>query len=204
MGVSGIYGAVRHDVCIRKRVVISRCRSFHEIPSLADDRQGSGNAAGYGINDNGEENSEETNDAHLDSDAEQHATCSRGDDTRWLSSSDLQRSSALFLLGMKEKHQLTQVALVGVIRGVTSLMQNHLSALQADINQLLVENGTSQFVIQQLNGLFSENGSYCLPFVGLETQHQQLQYYRTNFQFIVSYTQNYLSLSLYMYIYMYI
>ena len=36
----------------------------------------------------------------------------------------LQHSSALFLLGLKEKHKLTQVTIEGVIEGVSSLNQH--------------------------------------------------------------------------------
>ena len=37
-----------------------------------------------------------------------------------------QRSAAMFLMGLKEKYMITQVALQGVIEGVTNLVQSHL------------------------------------------------------------------------------
>ena len=45
----------------------------------------------------------------------------------------LQNSSALFLLGLKEKYKLTQVAIKGVIEGVSSLNQHQLSLLRIQV-----------------------------------------------------------------------
>ena len=36
---------------------------------------------------------------------------------------ELQKSSALFLLGLKEKHQLTQATVKSIVEGVTTLTQ---------------------------------------------------------------------------------
>lgn len=44
--------------------------------------------------------------------------------------SSIQESSSLFLMGLKEEHKLTQVALQGMIEGVTNLTQTRLSTLQ--------------------------------------------------------------------------
>ena len=45
----------------------------------------------------------------------------------------LQRSSALFLLGLKEKHKLTQVAIQEIVEGVTNLTQPRLSVLNSQV-----------------------------------------------------------------------
>ena len=45
----------------------------------------------------------------------------------------LQRSSALFLLGLKEKYKLTQVAIQGVIQGVASITQQRISILKSQV-----------------------------------------------------------------------
>ena len=47
--------------------------------------------------------------------------------------SDMQRSSSLFLLGLKEKHKLTQVAVQSIIDSVTTLTQQKLSS--SDVQQ---------------------------------------------------------------------
>ena len=98
----------------------------------------------------------------------------------------LQESTALFLMGLKEKHKLTQVALQGVIEGVTSLMQCHLDSLHTQVCQQLRSADTPDSVIGSLSSLFSENGTVGQPFTGLETQHQQLKFYRDHFNLIVS------------------
>lgn len=45
----------------------------------------------------------------------------------------LQKSSATFLLGLKEKFKLTQVALQGVIQGVTALNHQNMISLKAQV-----------------------------------------------------------------------
>ena len=45
----------------------------------------------------------------------------------------LQHSSTLFLLGLKEKYKLTQVAIQGIIEGVSSLNQHQMSLLKAQV-----------------------------------------------------------------------
>lgn len=48
-------------------------------------------------------------------------------------SSSLQNSSALFLLVLKEKYKLTQVAVQGVIEGVSNLNQHQMSFLRSQV-----------------------------------------------------------------------
>ena len=48
-----------------------------------------------------------------------------------------QRNAIMFLMGLKEKHMITQAALQGVIEGVTNLMQSQLDALHSQIHQQL-------------------------------------------------------------------
>lgn len=99
-----------------------------------------------------------------------------------------QRNAAMFLMGLKEKYMITQVALQGVIEGVTNLVQSHLDALHSQVQQQLLQSGVSQAAIDGIQPLFSECGTYAHPFQGLETQYQQLKFYRQHFKLIVSYT----------------
>ena len=96
----------------------------------------------------------------------------------------LQKSTALFLLGLKEKHKLTQAAVQSVVEGVTSLLQQQLDILHTQVCSRLTEAGVT--MLPGLDALFSEDGANARPFLGLETQHQQLKYYKTHFNFIVS------------------
>ena len=45
----------------------------------------------------------------------------------------LQKSSAVFLLGLKEKYKLTQTVIQGIIEGVTSLTQQQIGYLQSQV-----------------------------------------------------------------------
>ncbi len=45
----------------------------------------------------------------------------------------LQKSSALFLLGLKEKHKLTQVAIPDIVENVTNLTQQRLSIVKHQV-----------------------------------------------------------------------
>jgi len=51
--------------------------------------------------------------------------------------SALQRSHALFLLGLKEKHKLTQVAIQDIIQSVTDITQQGLSVLKSQVCSVL-------------------------------------------------------------------
>ena len=125
-----------------------------------------------------------------DDDGEECGCIVPSDDTRTPIASNqnletLQMSSALFLMGTKEKFKITQVALQGIITGITSLMKGRLSTLHAQIQSIL-PNNLPRTIVDDLDALFSDDGQFCCPFFGLETQHQQLMFYRTHFNLIVS------------------
>ena len=48
----------------------------------------------------------------------------------------LQKSSAIFLLGLKEKYKLTQTAIQGVIEGFTNVTQQQIDSLQLQVYKL--------------------------------------------------------------------
>jgi len=103
-----------------------------------------------------------------------------------ISSDDIRKSSAIFLLSLKEKYKLTQVALQGVIEGVTGLVQCYLSSLHNKVDSNLLQNGVfSPAIIQGIGYLLSDDRQYGSPFSGLETHHQQLKFYYNNFDFVV-------------------
>ena len=49
----------------------------------------------------------------------------------------LQRSSALMLLGLKEKHKLPQSTVQGIVNGVTGLFQQHVDALKSQVTNCI-------------------------------------------------------------------
>ena len=85
------------------------------------------------------ENDEEVNEFNYDENA---ITVDSTDPTADLPQHSLQNSAALFLLGLKEKFKLTQVAIQGVIEGVSSLTQHQMSLLKT---QVLETNGLSAY-----------------------------------------------------------
>ena len=94
----------------------------------------------------------------------------------------LKMSAALFILNLKEKQKLTQVALQKVIEGVTSLFQSHLLTLRDQVCEKIAASGISRNIILDL----FEQEEHTRPFLGLETKHQQLCFFRNHLNFIVS------------------
>ena len=99
--------------------------------------------------------------------------------------SALQESSALFLLKAKEGQKLTQTALQDVIEGVTGLNQARLDIMYSAVSRVLTEAGISPASLPGLSDIFDPNGEFGRPFLGLETQYQQLKFYKTHYQFVV-------------------
>ena len=48
--------------------------------------------------------------------------------------SSIQKSSALFLLGIKEKFKLTQSSINGIVQGVTAMNQHHITVLKSQVS----------------------------------------------------------------------
>ena len=71
----------------------------------------------------------ESNVCNYDPEDDNGCIVSVNDDLQ--SSSQLQKSSALLLMGLKEKHKLTQVSIQAMIEGITNLTQQRLKFLQA-------------------------------------------------------------------------
>ena len=133
----------------------------------------------YTDNDESHDNSDDDFTEENDwSNAEQH-------DNIIDATTTLKISSALFILKLKEKQKLTQVAVQQIIEGVASLFQGHLDALLNQIKSKLVEAGVSTSTIPGFDDLFKEEEHYN-PFFGLETKHKQLNFFRKHLNFVVS------------------
>lgn len=76
-------------------------------------------------------NSDEYSNFNHDENSFADNECAR--DLLHFSSNSLQNLSALFLLGLKEKYKLTQVAIQGVIEGVSNLIQHQMSLLRSQV-----------------------------------------------------------------------
>ena len=75
------------------------------------------------------------NDTDSSSDSDDHDTVHKESTSIHLQNShnQLQKSSALFLLGLKEKHKLTQATVQGIVEGVTTLTQQQISILKSQV-----------------------------------------------------------------------
>ncbi|XP_065908072.1 uncharacterized protein [Dysidea avara] len=98
------------------------------------------------------------------------------DNQSYIPSQDmLQKNSAMFLLGIKEKFKLTQVSLQGVIEGVTALNQQNINTLKSQIYEVTNTANIPHSQMQEIEKCFEK---YEHPFANLETQHKQLNYYK--------------------------
>lgn len=95
----------------------------------------------------------------------------------------LQRSSALFLLKLKEHRRISQVGIDNIVQGATGLFYQVSDRLQAGIRAKLAEAGIDFEAIHGLNDLFKDIPN---PFGGIETCSLQENYYRKNLGLIVS------------------
>lgn len=111
----------------------------------------------------------------------------------------LQKSSASFLLGLKERFKLTQAAIQGIIEGVTSITQQRINVLKSQVHVCMIlvflhhehlqvystlnRTNITPSHVEGLNECFSDFNNI---FFGLETQHQQMQYMKKHFNLIVS------------------
>ena len=71
--------------------------------------------------------------AEQDHDCNSEPTTNNLDNRLFLSREMLQKSSATFLLGIKEKFKLIQASLQGIIQGVTALNHQNMSILKGQV-----------------------------------------------------------------------
>ncbi len=86
-----------------------------------------------------------------------------------------QRSSALFLLKLKESKRLSQVAIDDIVHEWDGLFTHIVQRLQAGIRAKLAAAGIEIDDIEGLNEVFQDVPN---PFEGLETHHKQEKFYR--------------------------
>ena len=106
--------------------------------------------------------------------------CLLGKDTE-----KLQRSSALFLLKLKEERRITQVAIDDIVNGSRTLFSQALQQLRPRINAALAESDCNPEDISGLDDAFADIAD---PFKGLETCALQEKYFRDKLELLVSYT----------------
>ena len=111
-------------------------------------------------------------------------------DIKYLKGTDqdeLRRSSALFLLKMKEQRRTSQVAIDDIVEGSRSLFCQTLTRLQAGVKAQLAEVGVDPDSV----GLGKVFKDIVDPFNGLETCYLQEKYFRDSLNLIVSISYRY-------------
>ena len=115
------------DGCLRTfcnfKVFRNHAYALHGANTISINQRGNESGEGSDYNEVSTEDS---------ADRSENTVCESG-----ISLEQLQKLSGTFLLGTKEKYKLSQVALQGIIEGVTSLMQGRLCALHAQICDIL-------------------------------------------------------------------
>ena len=79
-----------------------------------------------------------------------------------------QRSSAYFLMGLKEEKKITQAALQGVIEGVTTLSQARLSLMYREVNCIMKADGVAQSTLTRIKHLFDDTGGVWTSIFGAQ------------------------------------
>ena len=87
----------------------------------------------------------------------------------------IQRSSALFLLKLKEHRRISQVGIDDIVQGATGLFYQVSDCLQAGIRAKLAEADIDFEAIHGLDDVFNDLPN---PFCGIETSYLQENYYR--------------------------
>lgn len=93
------------------------------------------------------------------------------------------RSSALFLLKLKEHRRITQTAIDDIVEGSQSLFQQTVQTIEAGVRACLANNGIDPGDIKGLNATFQ---GLIDPFQGLESRYNQEKYYKENLGLVVS------------------
>ena len=98
-------------------------------------------------------------------------------------SDDMQSFAAKWILKIRESRSLTRNAMQGVIEDVQDLVSFVGNTMKQQTNAVLRANDIDPSSITGLSDVFA--GPTTIPFDGLTSFHQQLQYCRKNFNFIV-------------------
>ena len=100
-------------------------------------------------------------------------------DAEPLSSSDIRRNSARFLLQLREGKGLSQVAVDAVVEGCEKIVNECLHCVHVDVKSNIHDP-------EQLITIDNAFQSCTLPFDGLQNEYQQEKFYVQEFNMIVS------------------
>ena len=101
-------------------------------------------------------------------------------------SSKSEANVAMWILKLKESNKLTQTCVNQILQHVSELCTITVFELGEAVNQALEAVGVRPEDVTGLKDLFSASSPFTKPFASLLTYHQQLKFYNTHLNFIVS------------------
>ena len=101
------------------------------------------------------------------------------------SSNNLQMYTAKWILKISETRNLTRASTLSIIEDVSELIKFVGQSLRVKVCHAISTAGVNLMAIKDIEGVF--HSSVLNPFDGLMSFYQQFQYYRENFNLIVSY-----------------
>ncbi|XP_019862680.1 PREDICTED: uncharacterized protein LOC109591385, partial [Amphimedon queenslandica] len=96
---------------------------------------------------------------------------------------DVRNFCAKWILKTSELRKLTRKASLGIVEDVSGLIRQICSILHQQVSRHLLRNNIS--ITDDLMDIFSESNDVITPFRSLTTFHQQLNFYKENFNLIM-------------------
>ena len=96
------------------------------------------------------------------------------------------KPSALYLLKLHEECYLPKSTVKSVLENTKTIVQETLSVVKTHVAQCLTNNDVDPKNIPGLQDIFVENNAITNPFYNLETERQQKNYYKENFNLKVA------------------
>lgn len=100
------------------------------------------------------------------------------------SEEDIKSFTAKWILKTSETRKLTRTATLGIVSDVSEMIDFVSTLLKEEARTILRANEVESSVVAQISDIFSS--SITKPFAGLDSFHQQLEYYKKNYNLIVS------------------
>ena len=99
---------------------------------------------------------------------------------------DMEKAAAIWILKTRECNKLTQTATENIIKDVDSLYQVALHNIHCAVEDELRKAGIDPSVLPGLSHIFNTQGPHGRLFAGLESQHKQMKYLKSQFNLVVS------------------
>ena len=98
-----------------------------------------------------------------------------------ITTNELERSAALWILKTKECHRIPQSVLDGMLPDLISLFQEASTLAQYNIKETLMNAGVSSEIVRSAFDHMTEDSILSNPFRSLNSHCRQLNYFRQNF-----------------------